>query len=80
MLAPEVAALATQYMQYVALNNKHYLTAEEFAVRKALYLETDALVNAHNTTDSLFKLGHNKFSDYTDAERKMMLGALPPVE
>ncbi len=80
MLAPEVAAQATQYMQYVALNNKHYLTAGEFGVRKALYLETDALINAHNATDSSFKLGHNKFSDYTEAERKMMLGALPNAE
>ena len=74
MLAPEIAAMATQYMQYVAEHGKSYITAEEFAVRKALYIETDALIEAHNATESSFKLGHNKFSDYTEGERKRMTG------
>ena len=69
MLAAPIAAMATQYMQYVAEHGKSYITAEEFAIRKALYIQTDAIIEAHNETESTFKLGHNKFSDFTDAER-----------
>ena len=76
MLAAPIAAMATQYMQYVAEHGKSYITSEEFAIRKALYIQTDAIIEAHNETESTFKLGHNKVSDYTDAEREMLTGAL----
>ena len=69
MLAAPVAAMATQYMQYVAHYGKSYITAEEFEIRKALYIQTDAIIEAHNETESSFKLGHNLFSDFTDHER-----------
>ena len=74
MLTPQMYAVATQYMEYLTFHGKSYMTAKEFAARKALYMETDELIKAHNATDSKFKLGHNKFSDYTDYERKSMLG------
>ena len=74
MLAPELAAMASQYMQYLTFHGKSYITIEEFELRKALYIETDAVINEHNATESSFKLGHNKFSDYTEHERKRMLG------
>ena len=76
MLAAPIAAMATQYMQYVAVHGKSYITSDEFAVRKALYIQTDAIIEAHNETDSSFKLGHNKFSDWTDAERSRLTGAM----
>merc|ERR1712226_8720 len=57
-----------------------YITNEEFAARKALYMETDRLVKEHNATDSKFKLGHNKFSDFTDYERSQLLGYIAPTE
>merc|ERR1711971_43468 len=74
MLAPELAAMATQYMQYVVVHGKSYITSEEFNYRKALYTQTNAIINEHNATDSSFKLGHNKFSDYTEDERKRITG------
>jgi len=58
----------------MSLHGKSYLTLEEFATRQALYSETDALIKAHNATESSFTLGHNKFSDYTEHERSQMLG------
>ena len=76
MLAAPVAAMATQYMQYVAHYGKSYITTEEFEIRKALYIQTDAIIEAHNETESSFKLGHNLFSDFTDHERSKMTGAL----
>ena len=74
------ANLVTQYMEFVAYHGKSYLTAEEFAVRAALYFQTDDLINAHNATESSFTLGHNKFSDYTEAERSSMLGGRAPTQ
>jgi C1A family cysteine protease len=78
MLAPELQALAVQYMGYLTQYGKSYITTEEFAVRKALYTQTDAFINEHNATDSSFKLGHNKFSDFTDYERSQLLGYIAP--
>jgi C1A family cysteine protease len=71
-------ALGTQYMQYLALHSKSYITTEEFEVRKALYTQTDAVIEEHNATESSFKLGHNKFSDFTEMERTAMLGYIAP--
>ena len=78
MLAPELQAMGVQYMGYLMEHGKSYITVEEFDVRQALYIETDAIVNEHNATDSSFKLGHNKFSDYTDYERSQLLGYVAP--
>ena len=76
MLAP----LATRYMEYLAFHSKSYITSEEFAARKALFAETDAFINSHNETESSFKLGHNKFSDFTEHERQQLLGYIAPEE
>jgi len=78
MLTPELYSVASQYMGYLAEHGKSYITNEEFTARKALYMETDRLVNEHNATESSFKLGHNKFSDFTDYERSQLLGYIAP--
>ena len=67
--------MAIQYMQYVAKYGKSYLTTEEFAARQSLYAETNAMIMAHNETESSFKLGHNAFSDFTEHERSKLTGA-----
>ena len=64
-------------MSYLALYGKSYLTLEEHSKRHDLWFETDKLIKEHNATDSSFKLGHNKFSDYTDYERTTILGYKP---
>ena len=79
MLAAPIAAMATEYMMYVAEHGKSYITSEEFEIRKALYIQTDAIIEAHNETESSYKLGHNKFSDWTDAERAKLTGTFPHV-
>ena len=66
--------MGTKYMEYLTFWGKSYMTTEEFAARKALFIETDAIIEAHNKTDSRFKLGHNKFSDYTEHERSKLSG------
>ena len=77
MFAPTVYQVATQYMEYLTLHGKSYLTMEEFEARKALYLETDELIRNHNATESSFTLGHNAMSDYTEFERKALCGGKP---
>ena len=77
MFAPTVYQVATQYMEYLTLHGKSYLTMEEFEARKALYIETDELIRNHNATESSFTLGHNAMSDYTEYERKALCGGKP---
>lgn len=66
-------------MEYLALHGKSYLTMEEFAARKELYMATEELINTHNATESSFALGHNAFSDYTEHERKALCGGRPDI-
>ena len=61
-------------MEYLSLHGKSYLTITEFETRKALYIQSDEIIKAHNASESGFKLGHNKFSDWTESERSMLNG------
>jgi len=79
MLAAPIAAMATQYMQYVAEYGKSYITTEEFSLRKALYIQSDAIIETHNETNSSYRLGHNKFSDWTDYERSKLTGTFKHI-
>ena len=72
--------MAVQYMQYVAEYGKSYETIDEFYSRMSLFMKTDSLINEHNANENSFKLGHNKFSDFTDYERKQILGYIIPDE
>ena len=80
MIDPAISAMATQYMQYVAIEGKSYLTTEEFQLRKALYIQSDAIIEAHNESNSSFTLGHNKFSDWTDYEKSKLTGAFKHIK
>jgi len=66
--------LSMKFMEYVSTHNKSYLTTEEFEVRKALFATIDAQINEHNATDSLYEMGHNKFSDWTEHEKNRLKG------
>ena len=61
-------------MQHVSTYGKSYITIEEFTARKANFAETDARIEEHNASDSLYRMGHNKFSDMTEYERKQRRG------
>jgi C1A family cysteine protease len=69
------------YMKYVTEHNKSYATLEEYQMRMAYYLETEAFIQEHNESNANFTLGHNQFSDMSERERKERLGAIPmPAE
>jgi len=78
-IAPEIARMATQYMLYVAQHGKHYITTEEFEIRKALYIQSDAIIEEHNQQNVSFQLGHNVFSDWTEHEKSKLTGAFKHV-
>lgn len=64
-------------MKYLNTHNKSYGTVEEFNFRKELFAEVDAMIEAHNQTESSYTLGHNEFSDWSEAEKAVLRGKLP---
>ena len=64
-----------EFLNYAAQYNKVYDEIEEFALRLERFLHWHRIINDHNATNGLnFNLGHNQFSDWTDAEYKAILG------
>jgi cathepsin L len=47
---------------------KNYLSAEEDAVRKAIFTKNVAYINKHNAEGHSYELGMNQFGDLTNAE------------
>ena len=69
-----LSEIEASFMAYVAQFNKQYKSAEEYEVRLREFAVKHVKIEASNQDDSLtYKLGHNKFSDWTDAEYKAML-------
>jgi len=63
-----------KYMVHISKYGKSYITIEEFMARKEIFASVDAEIEEHNASDSLYRLGHNRFSDMTDHERRMRKG------
>ena len=79
------ASLLTQvdydFMRYVSTNNKFYGTAEEFEMRRDNYAAVDAYIQEANARNGSYRAGHNKFSDWTEEEKKSLTGLrhqMPP--
>lgn len=63
-----------EFAAYLAKYNKHYLTSEEYEVRLTQFAKSHHLIAQHNSEGHSFTLAHNHMSDWTEAERKSMLG------
>ena len=57
-----------KFMQFVSKFAKNYDTVEEWMARMKNWLEVEKVIEAHNATESSYKLGHNKFSDWSVEE------------
>ena len=68
------AQIDSDFASFVADQGVSYGTQEEFQFRKALYKVKDKKIKKINAAQSNFKLGHNKFSVWTDEEYKAILG------
>merc|ERR1719197_1508872 len=63
------------YMRYVTEWGKSYGTKAEFVFRMEQFKKTMAKMAEHNTNDAhKSTVGHNQFSDWTEAEYKKLLG------
>ena len=72
--AVAISADELEFSNFVARYNKVYEDVKEFAVRLERYIYWNSIINEHNSTNSPnFTLGHNQFSDWTDAEYEAIL-------
>ena len=76
------AAIMTQldydFMRYVSMHNKFYTTSTEFEMRKSNYEAVDAFIQEANARNGAYRAGHNKFSDWTEEEKKKLTGLKTP--
>ena len=64
-----------RFSTYLTKFGKIYKTVEEFERRRKLFQEMDTFIRDHNSDKTqTFKVGHNLFSDMTEAERGKLLG------
>ncbi len=80
MIAASAAAFNStdlQFLNYVAEHSKSYDTVEEFNYRMANWIKTHEWILEETAKGLNYKLGHNKFSDWSRAEYTNMLGYKP---
>jgi C1A family cysteine protease len=61
------------FMQYVAQFNKHYTSVQEYQSRFENWIAADREISNHNSEQSSYMLGHNKFSDWSLGEYESLL-------
>jgi len=67
-----------EYLKFVAKYGKSYGTKEEFEFRGDVFKNTlAALAEVNSQNDNTFRVGVNKFADWTPAEYKRMLSYKP---
>ena len=54
--------------------------SEEYKLRLEMFAKNEMIINEHNTASRSFKLGHNKFSTWTDKEYREILGNKPETD
>ena len=80
LLAASVSALSeieSAFLGYITQFGKSYQSVADYELRLREFAVKHAYIQEHNQTDSNYKLGHNKFSDWTDAEYKAILNYKP---
>ena len=75
-IAASVSAMSEiegAFLGYITQFGKSYSNMAEYEMRLREFAVKHAVIAQHNATEESFKLGHNKFSDWTDAEYKAIL-------
>lgn len=68
--------LKTMFMTFLAHHGKAYATVEEFEHRFNLYAQVDLEIKQFNSVPQTSTVGHNKYSDWTQEERKRLTSNL----
>ena len=77
-LSTDVNNLETQFVLWAVHHNKTYSTLEEYAARLENWMKTHFAIQKVNTTPGeTVVLGHNQFSDWSDAEYSNFLNYRP---
>jgi KDEL-tailed cysteine endopeptidase len=67
-----------EFLKFVSLHGKSYGTKEEFEFRSQIFKKTLAVVSQENAkNENTFRVGLNKFADWTPAELKRILSYRP---
>jgi len=69
-----------KFMNFIAVHGKSYDTIEEYNHRMSRFSAIESFITEENAKDLSYKVGHNKFSDWTDAERSSMMGYIPNAD
>ena len=73
-----VVSRDVQFLNFVARYGKNYKTSDEFQSRRAKWLKTDGWITSFQGKNASFAVGHNKFSDWSEEEKKSVLGTVMP--
>jgi len=66
--------IAYEFMKFIAVHGKEYVTLEEWNRRLALFEQTWNFIEERNSMDSSYRAGTNQFSDWSHEEYESMLG------
>ena len=80
LLTASVSALSeieSAFLSYITHFGKSYTSVADYEHRLRQFAVKHAYISEHNSTLSNYKLGHNQFSDWTDAEYKEILTYKP---
>lgn len=70
----ELFDLEMAYSSHTQKYGLNYGTKEEYYFRRDIFIKKDKEIKYWNNKQDSFRLGHNKFSTWTDAEMNMILG------
>ena len=63
-----------KFMEHVTRHSLSYGTMEEFEFRRTIFEETEAFIKEENAKNLPYTVGHNKFSTWTQDEKKRVRG------
>lgn len=67
--------MEASFVSYLETHGKSYATKEEHEFRKKLFADTDTFITEWNANEKNgHKVAHNRFSDWTETERKKLTG------
>jgi len=77
--ASALSEIESAFLGYITEFGKSYETMAEYEFRLAQFAQKHSVINAHNATEESYKLGHNKFSDWTQEEYEAILTYKPDM-
>ena len=78
--AAQASVIDNKFMEWISNYGRSYGTVAEYQFRLARFAEADQLIEEHNSQNGeSYTLGHNKMSDWTEAEYKRLLTYKPEL-